>query len=112
MARTQRVAVGQAQATGPITTARTDPCNCHAPAPRRCASVAAGSQQIVNLVFELLDPMLGLLPCGCTIVAIILVGVERQQGNEKDCYDDDKRGAHVFRLQGVRRRGPSPGDRC
>ena len=55
------------------------------PPAQRYSSVAAGSQQIVDLVFELLDPMLGLLPCGCTIVAIILIRVERQQGNEKDC---------------------------
>ena len=65
--------------------------------------MAAGSQQIVDLVFELLDPMLGLLPCGCTIVAIILVRVERQQGDDKHCYNNDKRRAHVFRLQVDRR---------
>ena len=81
------------------------------PAFRRYSSVAAGSQQIVDLVFDLLDPMLGLLPCGCAIVAVILIRVERQQGDEKDCYNDDKRGAHVFRLQFGRAR-PVPGDRC
>jgi hypothetical protein len=69
--------------------------------------VAASSNQIVKLVFELLDPLFGLFPCGCTIVAIILVRIERQQSDEKDCDNNDECRAHIFRLDRRQARYPA-----
>src|SRR5215475_12416910 len=75
-----------------------DLCNYRAAPGTAYSSVVAGSYQIVKLVFEVLDPLFGLLPCGSTIVAIILVRIERQQSDEKDCDNNDRCGAHIFRL--------------
>jgi hypothetical protein len=41
-------------------------------------------------------------------VAVILIRIERQQSDEKDCYNNDKRGAHIFRLQLNRRQAHWP----
>lgn len=81
--------------TGRLQQAPTDPCD-WLQHPATDPSVAAGTQQIVNLVLESVDPMFGLLPCGRTIVAVILIRIESQQSDEKDRHDNDNRGAHVF----------------
>jgi hypothetical protein len=45
-------------------------------------------------------------------VAVILIRIERQQSDEEGCYNNDKCGAHIFRLRLNRRQAHCPSDRC
>jgi hypothetical protein len=50
------------------------------------SSAVVFSQPAIQLVLELVDLLFGVVPGSCTVVAIILIAIERQQGGDQNRY--------------------------
>jgi hypothetical protein len=53
----------------------------------RTSLLVVVSQQIANFVIEFLGLLFSLLPRGVAVVAVVLIGIERQKGGNQDRQD-------------------------